>query len=114
MIVHAQLLLRGEGRACETLSFGGFKSSAMEETGLAGVRNLPPSPGRTEAGSRSRLVPSVRDTSRTMSVGELGPPPGSIVVPRGPEAPAAPVASTRSTASDLSMIQLQLPREREL
>jgi hypothetical protein len=74
-----------EGQACETLSFGGFKISAMEETGLAGVRNLPPSPSRTEAGSRSRLVPSVRDTSRTMSVGELGPSTGSIVVPRGPD-----------------------------
>jgi len=87
VIVHAQLLLREEGEACETLSFGGFKSSAMEETGLAGLRNLPPSPGRTEAGSRSRLVPSVRDTSRTMSSEELGPSPGfhcRAPRPRGP------------------------------
>jgi hypothetical protein len=35
--------------------------------------------------SRSRLVPSLRDTSRTMSSEELGPAPGPTVLPRGPD-----------------------------
>jgi hypothetical protein len=57
----------------------------MEETVLVGLRTLPPSPDRTGAGSRSRRVLSLRDTSRTMSSEELGPVPSPTVLPGGPD-----------------------------
>ena len=55
------------------------------ETGVAGLRNLPPSAGRAGAGSGSRLAPSLRDTSRTMSSAELGPAARPTVLPLGPD-----------------------------
>jgi len=50
VIVHAELILRREEQAYETLVFlGASGSAAMEKTGLVGLRNLPASPGRTGA-----------------------------------------------------------------
>jgi hypothetical protein len=83
VIVRAEPLPRRSkpvGLRCSRAS----RSSAMEETGLAGLRNLPPSPGRTGSGLGPGLFPPC-GILWTMSSKELGPAAGPTALRRAPD-----------------------------